>query len=40
MPGAIGILTGEAGDWIVDYGDGDLAVVSGARFEVSYDLAD
>jgi len=31
-------LTGHAGDWLVDYGDGSLGVVSAAAFANSYDL--
>lgn len=33
-----GILVGKRGDWLVDYGDGDLAVVSGPIFESTYEL--
>jgi hypothetical protein len=32
------VLSGVAGDWIVDHGDGDLAVVSADRFEDYYQL--
>lgn len=32
LQGAMGILSGNAGDWVVDYGEGDLAVVSQDRF--------
>jgi hypothetical protein len=33
-----GVLAGEAGDWIVDYGGGDLAVVSSELFLRYYEL--
>lgn len=33
-----GVLSGAAGDWIVDYGNGDLAVVAGDRFTVYYEF--
>jgi len=33
-----GVLAGEAGDWIVDYGGGDLAVVSSELFPRYYEL--
>lgn len=31
-----GVLLGEKGDWIVDYGNGDLAIVNGEAFERTY----
>ena len=31
-------LTGRAGDWLVDYGDGSLGVVSNAIFMITYEL--
>jgi len=31
-----GILYAMAGDWVVDYGDGDLSVVSGSLFDLYY----
>ena len=31
-------LNGRAGDWLVDYGDGSLGVVSPAIFAITYDL--
>jgi hypothetical protein len=33
-----GMLVGKRGDWIVDYGSGDLAVVSGSVFEKTYEI--
>ena len=33
-------LNGRPGDWLVDYGDGSLGVVSPAIFAVTYDLVD
>jgi len=33
-----GMLVGKRGDWIVDYGDGDLAVVSRSEFEKTYEI--
>lgn len=35
-----GVLLGGAGDWVVDYGDGDMAVVSGEVFARTYQLID
>lgn len=35
-----GVLLGGAGDWVVDYGDGDMAVVSGEVFARTYQLMD
>lgn len=32
-------LTGHAGDWLVDYGDGSLGVVNDAIFAVTYEIA-
>ncbi|HEY1091449.1 MAG TPA: PGDYG domain-containing protein, partial [Burkholderiaceae bacterium] len=34
------LLRGTAGDWLVDYGDGSLGVVSDTAFASSYDLLD
>jgi hypothetical protein len=31
-------LTGRAGDWLVDYGDGSLGIVAGPVFARSYDI--
>jgi hypothetical protein len=31
-------LTGQAGDWLVDYGDGSLGVVSGDIFAATYEI--
>jgi hypothetical protein len=31
-------LTGHAGDWLVDYGDGSLGVVSGPVFASTYEI--
>ncbi len=33
-------LRGEPGEWLLDYGDGSLAVVSAAAFEHTYELLD
>ena len=38
LSGTRGVLSGAAGDWIVDYGNGDLAVVAGDRFKVYYEF--
>jgi hypothetical protein len=38
LSGTRGVLSGAAGDWIVDYGNGDLAVVAGDRFTVYYEF--
>ena len=38
LSGGRGVLSGRAGDWIVDHGDGDLAVVSAKIFMDSYEL--
>jgi hypothetical protein len=32
----VSLLTGQAGDWLVDYGDGSLGIVSGAIFATTY----
>jgi hypothetical protein len=31
-------LTGKASDWLVDYGDGSLGVVSQAIFRTTYEI--
>ena len=31
-------LSGHAGDWLVDYGDGSLGVVSQAIFSTTYEI--
>lgn len=36
LKGGRGILQGKKGDWIVDYGEGDLAVVAAAVFQKTY----
>ena len=36
MSGGRGVLLGQNGDWIVDYGDGDMAVVAGTTFAKLY----
>jgi hypothetical protein len=33
-------LTGRPGDWLVDYGDGSLGVISDAIFQVTYEIPD
>jgi hypothetical protein len=33
-------LAGRPGDWLVDYGDGSLGVVSDAIFQVTYEISD
>jgi len=33
-------LSGHAGDWLVDYGDGSLGVVSDAIFATTYEIVD
>jgi hypothetical protein len=33
-------LNGRPGDWLVDYGDGSLGVVSDAIFQVTYEIPD
>ena len=38
LQGAMGILSGNAGDWVVDYGEGDLAVVGEDRFSEIYEI--
>lgn len=35
-----GVLLGQAGDWVLDYGAGDMAVVSGDVFARTYQLMD
>jgi hypothetical protein len=36
--GSYGILTGTSGDWIIEYGEGDLAIVGKEQFEKLYEL--
>lgn len=31
-------LTGQAGDWLIDYGDGDLGIVNAAIFDATYEI--
>ena len=31
-------LTGQAGDWLIDYGDGDLGIVNAAIFSATYEI--
>ena len=38
LPGRRGTLGGEAGDWLVQYGPGDFAVVGGEIFAQTYEL--
>lgn len=38
MPGGRGVLLGRSGDWIVDYGGGDMAIVAGATFAKLYQI--
>jgi hypothetical protein len=33
-------LMGRAGEWLVDYGDGSLGIVSQAIFAMTYDIID
>jgi hypothetical protein len=33
-------LTGRAGDWLVDYGDGSLGIVTQAIFATTYEILD
>lgn len=33
-----GLLQGEAGDWVVDYGEGDLSLVANKLFETYYEI--
>jgi len=48
MPGAFEVLladgvsrlTGQPGDWLVDYGDGSLGIVSQAIFAATYEIVD
>ncbi|KUR72121.1 hypothetical protein AQZ52_02095 [Novosphingobium fuchskuhlense] len=40
MSGGRGVLLGNSGDWIVDYGCGDMAIVSGGVFERLYRICD
>lgn len=34
----VSCLTGHAGDWLVDYGDGSLGVVAAATFATTYEI--
>lgn len=36
----VSCLQGKAGDWLVDYGDGSLGIVSDAIFAATYELLD
>ena len=38
LPEGRGVLRGRAGDWIVDYGDGDMSVVAKDVFAATYEL--
>lgn len=38
MADDLGVLRGEPGDWIIDYGDGDLAIVTQDMFERLYEV--
>lgn len=40
LDGARGSLHGDAGDWLVQYAGGDLAVVDAPIFDATYDLRD
>lgn len=48
MPGAFEVLladgvsrlTGQPGDWLVDYGDGSLGILSQASFAATYEIVD
>jgi hypothetical protein len=40
LSGGRGILVGGSGDWVVDYGKGDMAVVVGDTFAATYALLD
>lgn len=31
-------LTGQAGDWLIDYGDGNLGIVNAAIFDATYEI--
>jgi hypothetical protein len=33
-------LTGHAGDWLIDYGDGSLGIVTQAIFATTYEILD
>jgi len=35
-----GILRGGAGDWVIDYGDGDMSIIAGDVFAETYELMD
>jgi PGDYG protein len=38
LPDGRGVLRGGAGDWVVDYGDGDMSVVAEDVFAATYEL--
>ena len=38
FPNGKGTLSGKAGDWLVDYGNGEFSIVSKERFEELYQL--
>lgn len=38
MPNAKGVLRGKAGDWLVDYGQGEFSIVGAAQFSQLYEL--
>jgi hypothetical protein len=38
LPDGVSVLTGKPGDWLVDYGDGSLGIVSQAIFDTTYEL--
>lgn len=40
MSGGRGLLLGTSGDWIVDYGSGDMAIVAGATFSQLYQITE
>jgi hypothetical protein len=33
-------LNGRAGEWLVDYGDGSLGIISESIFAATYDISD
>jgi hypothetical protein len=39
LQGSMGILSGNAGDWVVDFGEGDLAVVGEDQFREIYEIS-
>jgi hypothetical protein len=38
LPDGVSVLTGKPGDWLIDYGDGSLGIVSQAIFETTYEV--